>query len=286
MLAAPLTVCLVILGKYVPQLKFFDVLLGDEPALTPDISFYQRLLARDEDEASDIAHEQLRSLSLPQLFDRLLVPALVYAKRDLANDRLSEGDADFIIQATRDILEEESFDELAKERQNADEDRPADAEALSSVEILACAADDEADEAALAMFERMLDPKICRLDILSTSSLVSEVVTRVEQERPAAVLIATLPPGGLAKTRLLCKRLRTRFPDLKIVVGRWGLRANADGNREQLVAAGANHFATSMEQTAAQMAQLAQFLRPAAKKLRVDDPSPTAPGHTATTVLT
>ncbi len=45
-LAVPLTVCLVVLGKHVPALKFFDILLGDEPALTADVNFYQRLLAR------------------------------------------------------------------------------------------------------------------------------------------------------------------------------------------------------------------------------------------------
>src|SRR5262249_6454875 len=54
MLAAPLTTCLVVLGKYVPALKFFDILLGDEDVLSPDIGLYQRLLAHDEDEASEI----------------------------------------------------------------------------------------------------------------------------------------------------------------------------------------------------------------------------------------
>src|SRR5205807_7212787 len=50
-LSTPLTACLVVLGKYVPQLEFFNVLLGDEPVLDTELTYYQRLLARDEDEA-------------------------------------------------------------------------------------------------------------------------------------------------------------------------------------------------------------------------------------------
>src|SRR5690606_33044574 len=64
-LAAPLTVCLAILGKYVPALKFFDILLGDTPPLSSDTKFYQRLLARDEDDAYQIADAERENTSLP-----------------------------------------------------------------------------------------------------------------------------------------------------------------------------------------------------------------------------
>ena len=60
-LSSPLTVCLVMLGRYVPQLEFLAVLLGDEPALDPSVSFYQRLLARDQDEAEDLVLEHLKT---------------------------------------------------------------------------------------------------------------------------------------------------------------------------------------------------------------------------------
>jgi predicted PurR-regulated permease PerM len=90
MLATPLTMCLVILGKYVPGLKFFDVLLGDEPVLTPDVSFYQRLLARDEDEATEMVRRHAQSLSPVELCDRMLVPALVHARHDRQAGLLSD----------------------------------------------------------------------------------------------------------------------------------------------------------------------------------------------------
>ena len=62
-LSSPLTVCLVVLGKYVPQLEFLDVLLGDEPSLDADVSYYQRLLARDQDEAAQLVLAQAKTSS-------------------------------------------------------------------------------------------------------------------------------------------------------------------------------------------------------------------------------
>ena len=74
-LSSPLTVCLVVMGKYVPQLEFLDVLLGDEPALDPDISFYQRLLARDQEEAEQLVLTQARTSPPEEVYDKVLVPA-------------------------------------------------------------------------------------------------------------------------------------------------------------------------------------------------------------------
>ncbi|MBC7854823.1 MAG: hypothetical protein IAF94_15430, partial [Pirellulaceae bacterium] len=130
------------------------------------------------------------------------------------------------------------------------------------IHILACAARDAADEIALAMFQRLLDPDICQAEIASTNRLTSEIVSHVEDEQPAIVCIASLPPGGLAHTRLLCKRLRQSLPKLKILVGRWGLDAEMSANREELLEAGADQVGTSLEETTQQLVLLAQFLRP------------------------
>ena len=105
-LSSPLTVCMVVLGKYVPQLKFLDVLLGDEPPLDAHVTFYQRLLARDQDEATQLVLAQVKASSPEQVYDDFLVPALNYAKRDRDRDDLTESDEQFILQAIREILED------------------------------------------------------------------------------------------------------------------------------------------------------------------------------------
>jgi hypothetical protein len=253
-LAAPLTVCLVVLGKYVPLFRFFDTLLGDQPTMSFEVQFYQRLLARDQDEASEIAREQLRAQSHEQVYDRLFIPALVFAKRDVAGQRLASEDLEYIVESTREIVEEHA-------PEPEDVESPAGQEP-PKLNILGCAACDEADQAALEMFQRLLDPQICRLEMVPLSRLVSEIISIVEDDQPSIVCVAGLPLGGVAHTRLLCKRLRARFPKLKIVVARWGQQTDNSATREQLLAAGADHFGTTLEETTSQLVQLAQFMRP------------------------
>jgi predicted PurR-regulated permease PerM len=255
LMAAPLTVCLVVLGKYVPQLKFFDIILGDEPALTADVNLYQRLLARDADEAAEIVEQQLATRPPAQVYDEVLVPALVFAKRDLWNERIEEPEAEEIWTTIREIAEE--YDPTAATPEIA-----ADAEAPRRLKILACAARDSADEAALSIFSRLLDPLVVDTEIISNQRMVGEVVHQVDEERPAIICVAALPPGGLAHTRLYCKRLRQHYPHLKIIVARWGLRpSELEENKRQLQAAGADHIGTTMEETSRHLVQLAQSLR-------------------------
>src|SRR5690348_2953499 len=80
LLATPLTVCVVVIGRHVPKLTFLQVLLSDEPVLAPKTRFYQRLLAMDAEEAGTIAEEFLKDKSLEELYDSLIVPALSLAE--------------------------------------------------------------------------------------------------------------------------------------------------------------------------------------------------------------
>ena len=80
LLATPLTVCLAVLGKYIPQLGFLDVLLGSRSAMAPPDQFYQRLLAFREDEAGKVAREFLKTHRFAELCDQVMIPALVHIK--------------------------------------------------------------------------------------------------------------------------------------------------------------------------------------------------------------
>lgn len=266
MMATPLTVCLVVLGKYVPPLKMFDLLLGDESTLPADRQYFQRLLARDQDEASEIVATLAKESTLQDVCDRVLIPGLVYAKRELANDHLTQEDAEFIVQATKEIVEELAITAMSAvvESQPVTDSIPEPPD--QKMAVLGCAAGDDADVAALTIFSHVLERKACDFSMVSTHRLISEIVAQVEEARPAIVCIVVLPPGGLAHTKLLCKRLRQRSSQLKIVVGRWGL-ANNEGAREQIVAAGADCFGSTLAETSTQLTNLAQLLRPAPPNL-------------------
>jgi len=107
LLSTPLTVCLVVVGKYVPQLKFLDILLRDKPVLPPATRFYQRLIAADPDEATELAHEYLKEKnSLEATYDDVLIPALSMADQDNHRGRLDDALYVTIRQSIREIVEE------------------------------------------------------------------------------------------------------------------------------------------------------------------------------------
>ncbi len=249
-LSAPLTVCLVVLGKYVPQLEFFDILLGDEPALPPRLVYYQRLLARDEDEAAEIVEKEILAAPREQVYDDLLIPALSFAKRDRDHGDLSQPDERFIIEAVREVAEE------VAEREPA----PADGGAGRApderrVRLLGYPARDAADDVALRMFAGLLDPARWEVELLSPDSLSSELLGAVARSRPQVVCITSLPPGGLAHTRYLSKRLRQRSPDLKILIALFGFQGDLEDVRAVQTRAGADAVVTTLGQALAQLAE-------------------------------
>lgn len=142
-LSTPLAVILVVLGKYVPYLEFLDVLIGDQPALEPHVVYYQRLLAQDEDEAMDLVEDYLKKHSAEKLFDAVLLPALMLARHHRERGELSTQDERFIVQTTREILE--NLDLSSTDPEEGPEDQaPERGEQAPPKLILACPARDEA----------------------------------------------------------------------------------------------------------------------------------------------
>ena len=104
LMATPLTVCLVVLGKHVPGLEFVGTLMADTPALAPEYGYYQRLLARDQSEAADLIERHIKTEPPRSVYDALLLPALNYAERDRLEQRLSLEEETAVIDATRELL--------------------------------------------------------------------------------------------------------------------------------------------------------------------------------------
>src|SRR6185295_16120273 len=89
LLATPLTVCLVVLGRHMETLQFIEVLLGDEPALEPEERFYQRLLAGDRTEAAEMVEAALRDQRPVDYYDAVPMKALTLAHADAAQGKLA-----------------------------------------------------------------------------------------------------------------------------------------------------------------------------------------------------
>jgi predicted PurR-regulated permease PerM len=233
-LATPLTVCLVVIGKYISGLAVFDRLLGERPPLQPHLWLYQRLLARDEGEASEVLAEYADEHTLEETCDELLLRTLLTLKHDLAAERIAAADGDFVVAQLREII-----DGLAEKAENANAPS-ADSRAVG------LPPQDRLDEVALELLRLLLGERKCKLETLSSERLIGERIAAVEQQAPPAVCMVSLPPGDLAATRRVCKRLRTRLADVPVLVGRFGTPAGRERGRQALVDAGVDRVTDTL----------------------------------------
>jgi hypothetical protein len=258
LLATPLTACLSVVAKYVPQLEFIAVLFGDQPMMQASVTYYQRLLALDQDEAEAVVEEQLRTHAVEHVFDEVLLPALHYVKRDRQLGTLTNDEQEFVYTSTRQIIERIGLPSTYPPS-------PTDATAIAvsdtatvsaaKVRILAWPAHDEGDAIALLMLQQLLDATRYEMEISAAGQRLSEILQEVGQKSPELVCVGLIPPGGLSASRHLSKLLRVQLPELNIVVGYWGLPEKVLNDRETLLAAGATHCAVTLIETRDQIAR-------------------------------
>ena len=156
-LSTPLTVCVVVLGRYVPQLSFLHILLGDEPVLAAEAQIYQRLLAMDQLEAQTIVDQFLKGRPLVELYDSVLIPALSMAEQDRHKGAIDAAREEFLFLSINEMIAEFSEYQLADS--SAEDSAPiADAEHVDA-RILCLPAHDRADEITAAMLAQILEQK-------------------------------------------------------------------------------------------------------------------------------
>jgi len=252
-LGTPLTVCLVALGRHVPEMQFIVVLFGDEPVVPTDVAFYQRLLKRHEDEARTVLDEHVKAHPGADLYEEVLLPALARVRRDAARGALTPEESAFITAAVRRILDD--LDRAVLPAAAArDEGLPATPGA-PVLRALGCPARDDVDAVALRTLASRVTSDGVRLDVVDPGLLAAEVVQRVGELEPRVVVVAMVAPGGLPQARYLLKRLRAHFPELPLVAARWGPRAGLDEESAALREAGATEVATTLREARDRIAQ-------------------------------
>jgi methanogenic corrinoid protein MtbC1 len=257
-MATPLTVCLTVIGRYVPQLAFLNTLLSDEEVLPPEARFYQRLLALDPEEAADVAEEYLQENSLESLYDRVLLPALSLAEEDRHHGDLDEEKQRFILTTMRELVDELGAKAklVADAAQEVGDSSPPAASVSPESSVLCLPARDEADEIAGAMLAQLLEAKGVHVLLLSAQSLSGEMVSQVSEQEAAVVCVSALPPLAATHARYLCKRLRPKFPTLKIVVGLWQTGGSTKKAQARLVEIGIDQFATTLAEATQHLVQI------------------------------
>jgi len=244
-LATPLTVCLVVLGRHVERLAFLDVMFGDRPALSPPEIFYQRMLAGDPTEATEKAEEFLKERSLSSYYDEVAIKGLQLAQSDLERDVLDQSRLgkvrDTVIEFVND-LSDQTDQEPTGERATADAEAAAAVEAAvepihadlpilqrdqlpiewqGDNPVLCIAGRTALDEAAGIMFAQLCNVHGLRTRVEGPEALSTSNIFRLESDGVVLVCLSYLNASNPAQIRYAVRRLRRKLPRARIMVGLW-----------------------------------------------------------------
>ena len=268
-LATPLTVCLVVLGRHVESLEFLDVMLGDRPALSSPEIFYQRVLAGDPAEAADNAEEVLKERSLSVYYDEVAIKGLRLARADAVRGVLDDARVNRILDTVREVVDDLSDhdDVPPKGSMTTDAEAAAAIEATdesataadlsftvegelgvafrSEAPVLCIAGQGPLDEAAALMLAQLLTKHGLGVRVEGADALSTQNIVRLETTGIALVCLCYLDAGSPAHMRYAVRRVRRKLPAVKIVLG--CLTGVTGSTAEQLRdAAKADDVATSL----------------------------------------
>ena len=275
-LATPLTVCLVVMGKYIPQLEFLGVLLGDQPVLELRERYYQRLLANDVEEAQDLIDEALKDGSLLDLCDRLVLPALRFIEQDHERGVIDDARRGALIDQVAAMVDELPAEEPP--RADASADAPADGASLPTpgvrMSVLLLPAADRADEVAALMLAKVLERLGFDTDVPSAATLKSEMLDMVARRRPDAICVSAAPPAAVVHARYLGKKLTTVAPGVPVLVGLWDAQGDLTKARQRLESVGLRTITTD---AATIVRELVQLRLPLLQGVRSPEPEESPP---------
>lgn len=247
-LSTPLTVCLVVLGRYVPHLSFLQILLGDEPALAAEAQLYQRLLAMDQMEAQTVVDRFLKGRSLVELYDSVLIPALTLAEQDRHKGAIDAAREEFLFLSINEMIAEFSGYQGEVELKQA------------GGRIFCLPAYDRADEVTASMLAQLVEQMgfaALAFPIDGTSPV--EWMALLEVGAGDVLCISALPPYAFAPARALCKQIRERFPALKLMVCVWGFSGDPSKAQARFDRTPPDRLCTSL---AGALEQLQELSRP------------------------
>src|ERR1700744_5862048 len=245
-LATPLTVCLVVLGRHVERLAFLDVMFGDRPALSPAEILYQRMLAGDPTEAAEKAKEFIKERSRSSYYEEVALPGLRLAQADLKRDVLDQSRlariCDTVVEFADDLSDHPDQEPIG-------EVSTADPEAAAAVEaaaiepsyadlpilqkdelpiewkgdspVLCVGGRTALDEAAAIMFAQLCNAHGLRARVEGPGALSTNSIFRLETEGVTLVCLSYLNASNPAQIRYAVRRLRRKLPRAHIMIGLW-----------------------------------------------------------------
>lgn len=232
LLATPLTVCVAVMGRHIPEFGYLNVLLGVEPVLSPEERFYQRLIALDSEEAAELVDQHVLSHGIARTFDELVVPALSLAERDRDKGSLEAARERFVFDNLRRVVEDL-------------EHEPAGA---ARAPVCIVSAHDEADHVAALMVAKLVGTR--HACVMAPPAQSAEIAENVAQRQCKAILLSAVPPHAARHAGYVARRLRRQVPGVKVVVGLWGADDELARAKERLLKLGVDQVLTRISEAA------------------------------------
>jgi predicted PurR-regulated permease PerM len=284
LLSTPLTVCLVVIGRHVERLQFLDVLLGDRPALAPEQSFYQRMLAGDPDEAAHYAEEFLKQKSLSSYYDEIAIRGLALAQLDVERGVLDHEHRVQVKEAIEGLVDNLSDHADVPPESNGAAEPVAAAETQQPAvgkdpAILCVAGRGSLDEAVSAILAQLLEKHGVGARVVSSQEASPARIYRLDATGIKMVCLSYLASGGFTNARYLVRRLRRALPGTRILLGLWA-QGPVEIDRDRILKeTEADIVATSLAQ--AMESALAETGQDVAGTLPTSSPSSVAASSTA-----
>ncbi|WP_293860492.1 AI-2E family transporter [uncultured Alsobacter sp.] len=231
-LATPLTVCLVVLGRHVERLAFLDVMFGSTPALSPPEVFYQRMLARDPIEAADQAEDYLADNALAAYYDDIALPGLRMAQDDRTRGALEEERIATLRDTVADLVEDLTETLPVLREQNGPVDGGANPSAAPSSwadaeRVLCIPARSPLDEASALMLGHALSRSGLASRVEGAGALSSARIVHLPAGDVDIVVLCSLDTSSIGHLRYAVRRIQRRLPGVAVVLAAWDADAMA-----------------------------------------------------------
>jgi predicted PurR-regulated permease PerM len=265
LLSTPLTVCIVVVGRYIPHLEFLSVLLGDERVLATEVQLYQHLLRMDLNGANRVVEGFLKEKSAVELYDSVFIPVLIFVEKDQHEGTMADDRARYILRGLREIIESLAQQNsgvagspepqverptITKTSQRTKFDEPA--------AVISCLpARDEGDEIVGMMLTHLLTEAGFKAEWVSPDT-PDNMLDEILERDVNFVFISALPPFAVSRIKKLIMKVHSRIPKSKIGAGLWGFGENSEAMKTHLKMGDADSIITTLAGAISQMALIAE----------------------------
>jgi predicted PurR-regulated permease PerM/GAF domain-containing protein len=237
LLSTPLTVCLIVIGRQVPNLRYLEVLFGEESAPLPGDRFYQRMLASNTDEAQAILMELLKTKPREEVFDLAFVPALTMIEQARHSEQMTGIRAEELLQA---------LEEMAEELVNTPSTDPDNSPKSRKATVTCIMARDYADEVACQLAAQVLAP-VSSVHLLLADCSTADLLKSLEDSQPNVICVIGVPPHAVRHIRMRCHQIRVRLPETIIVACAFNQAGELSNLRSRIPLNDAQHVVGSLQ---------------------------------------